>query len=307
MPRATVERKIYFFRADIGKDDSGMPSLFDPTPALQKIIQLPFTGEDGGRYEDDADGNVLCLFRALTRANQVQFCRIRRTGLPQIEDSGNLSELQIGPNTGLSEAIQVMFFSENITGIVYNHFGPRLSRLGPYLHTKSNCIIPVVRFRPLLNVNVSKQLDELDDLRLFELNVRPSFANVIRQHDDSIGDILDANIRYQGSDDIVHVMTKHSGARRQTMLDRAVNLAKRLLLLDDLSGNVDRFRLRGKRRDTGKVETIDLLRDQLLSTQSIVRLSERGRALDPESAFQAINTAYEDLKDDLGQAYSVSP
>lgn len=37
MPRRTVRRDVYFFRADIGKDESGKPLSFDPTSALDKI------------------------------------------------------------------------------------------------------------------------------------------------------------------------------------------------------------------------------------------------------------------------------
>ena len=307
MPGQTVERDIYFFRADIGKDDNGNLLPFDPGLALTRIRQLPFSEGDGGRYEDDLEGNVLCLFHTDPGSKEVQFCRIRRTGLPQLETAGNLTELTIGPNTGLSEAVQVMFFPNNITGIVYNHYGPRLSRLGSYLYTKSGHTIPLVKFRPLLSADVAKQLDQLGDIRLFDLSVQPSYASVIRSNDDSLGDVIDANIRFQGPEDLISVTAKYSGIRRQSMLARISSLARRLLLLDDLRPNVERFKVKGKLIDTGKVETIDLLSNKLISAQSIVRLSDRSRALEPDSAFRAISRAYENFKDDLDQAYSVSP
>ncbi len=266
-------------------------------------------GEDG-RYEDDLEGNVLCLFLRSGNPNEVLFCRIRRTGLPQLENAGELSELPIPDNTGLSEAIHISFFPENIVGMVYNHFGPRISRLSTYLNVKSQMEIPVVTFRALLNADVSKKLDLLDDIRLFEFNVHPSYADVIRQNDNSIGDILDANIRFQGPDDVVHIILKYSGSRRQIIRNKTIDIVKKLLFIDNLaigaSNSIMRFKVRGKRIDTGRVDTIDLLGDRIISTQSIVRMSDRGRALHPDSAFQAINVAYRNVKAELDQAYSIS-
>lgn len=306
MPDNTVVRNVYFFRADIGQDDSGRPWPFDPTPALGIINSLPFADGDGGRYERDPEGNVLCLFRDPGQPNRLQFCRIRRTGLPQLERAGRLSELQISSDAGLSEAIQVVFFPDNVAGMVYNHFGPRMSRLGSYLHTKSNQAIPVPTFRPILNRDVSRQLEQLVDIRLFEFSVQPYSANTVKENDTALGDIIEASLRLQDPDNVVQVIATFSGNRQESMLDTVLDRAKRLLLIDGLQG-IEKLRLRGKRNDTEKVETIDLLRNRLVSTQHVVRLGDRSRALDPSSAFEAINNAYRVLKDDLDQGLAVEP
>ena len=306
MPDHTVARNVHFFRADIGQDDSGKLYPFDPAPALSAINSLPFADGTGGRYESDSEGNVLCLFCDPVLPNKLQFCRIRRTGLPQLERAGRLSELQIGMDTGLSEAIQVMFFPGNVAGIVYNHFGPRMSRLGSYLHTKSNHAIPLATFRPILNRDVSRQLEQLIDIRLFEFSVQPYSANTVKENDTALGDIVEASLRLQDPDNVVQVIATFSGDRRESMLDTVLNRVKRLLLIDDLQG-IEKLRLRGKRNDTERVETIDLLRDRLVSAQHVVRLGDRSRALDPSSAFEAINNAYQVLKDDLDQGLAVEP
>ena len=61
------------------------------------------------------------------------FCQIRRTGLPQLEQAGTVSDLKIADNAGLVEAVHVVFFPDNIVGADFNFYGPRLSRLGYYL------------------------------------------------------------------------------------------------------------------------------------------------------------------------------
>ena len=160
----TLERKIYFYRADIGTDEGGQPLAFDPSPALDAIDSLPFTNDDHGRYEFDADGNALRVRRHNAVPNvTLQFGRVRRNGLPMLEQAGNISDLVLDVDTGLLEAIHVVFFPDNIVGAEYNHFGPRVSRLGSYLHKKSSEAVARAAFRPILRGDAAKQLDRLSD------------------------------------------------------------------------------------------------------------------------------------------------
>lgn len=303
----TLERKIYFYRAYIGNDDSGTPLIFDPRPALRAINSLHFT-DDGGRYEFDLEGNALCLVDYPSSSNPaVQFFRVRRTGLPLLERAGHIQNLDLDPDTGLLEAIHVVFFPDNIVGSEYNHFGPRLSRLGHYLHTKSEGAVPKAIFRPILRGDATKQLERLTDIRLLELSIRPAYAEIVRQADRSLADAIDANSRVLDDPETVQIVIKPQKQSRGAALDKLGSRFRQLFNQDGLLQNADRFQLRGKCADTARVETIDLLKDQLISTKRIVRLNERSRALDPDSAFQAILEAYKELYDDLLCAADISP
>lgn len=44
----TVQRKIYFYRINVGSTDAGEPILFNPSPVLQEMEGLPFDVD--GRY-----------------------------------------------------------------------------------------------------------------------------------------------------------------------------------------------------------------------------------------------------------------
>ena len=303
----TLERKIYFYRVDIGADEGGQPLAFDPVPALDVIDTLPFTDNDDGRYEFDADGNALSVRRHHTLPNiTLQFGRVRRNGLPQLEQAGNISDLVLDADAGLLEAIHVVFFPDNIVGAEYNHFGPRVSRLGSFLHDKSNEAVPKATFRPILRGDAARQLDRLSDLRVLDISIHPAFANVVRQADQSLGDAIEANARVVDEPESVQVVVKPQRQARRSTLGRLLGPLRYFLNQNDAPPAFDKLQVRGRCDDTDRVETIDLLKDQLISTKAIVRMNPRSRALDPESAFQAIREAYRDLHDELTVAASVS-
>lgn len=303
----TLERKIHFYRAYIGKDDGGRPFPFDPAPALERINDLPFTNDENGRYLLDSDGNALCVVDYSDSDNQrIRFCRVRRTGLPQLERAGNISDLNIDPDTGLLEAVHVVFFPDNTVGAEYNHFGPRVSRLGSYFIEKAGNEPRRLTFSHLLRGDASEQLDRLTDLRLLDFSISPAFIDMVRQADAGLGDAIDANRRAIGEPETVRLLLSPEKGNQSGFLNKMINPLKQLFA-NGVYENSKRMQVRGKCEDTGRVETINLLNDLFISTQQIVRLNERGRALDPESAFQAIRAARQELGDSLQNASSISP
>ena len=305
--RNGVERKIHFYRVDIGADAGGRPLPFDPLPALNVIGSLSFDKSDAGRYEVGDDGNALCVTRLDTSSQtriKVEFGRMRRNALPQQEMAGSVTDLNLAPNAGLLEAIHVVFFPNNIVGCEYNHYGPRVSRLGDYMHAKSRKAVKRATFIPLVREDPIKQLDRLGEIRLFEMRVHPSYTESIRHVDNSLADAFDANANVFESKD-VQVVLIPSDQGRVPARDRFLTPLRNLFRQDGLSPSVERLQIRGRCRDTGRVETIDLLKDQLVATKSIVRLNDRGRALNPESAFNAIIEAYEEVQDEIEEAAGI--
>jgi hypothetical protein len=92
----TLERKIHFYRADAGVDDGGRPRPFNSIPPLRIIATLPFADGQASHYLVDDDGNALGVWAdASTSRTALRFCQVRRTGLPQLEHAGNVSDLNI--------------------------------------------------------------------------------------------------------------------------------------------------------------------------------------------------------------------
>ena len=306
MTAGTLERKIYFFIVDAGVDDGGRPIPFDAQPAINSIDSLPFTND--GRYEPETDGNALCLLsRPSSAGTTAQFCRIRRTGFPQLERGGHITDLLLDPDAGLLESIHVVFFPNNVVGAEYNHYGPRLSRLANYLRLKVPDVVPSLAFRPLLRGDAARKLESLVDLRHLDFSVLPPYAEFVRQTDPSLGEAFAANRRVLERPKVLQVTLNPENQERIGFLNRMRGPLRQLIGHDGLRENAKRLQVKGKSTDADRVETIDLLKDHLIVTKRIVRLNPRSRALNSDATFQAIREAHEELRPDIDLAASLSP
>ena len=145
----TVERKIYFFRTNAGRDRGNRPIAFDPVVTLRHIDSLPWT--TAGRYWVANDGKVTtCWIDDIESPQRMRLGNIRRTDLPQMEQGGSLRPLLLPGKAGLAESVHMMFFPGNIVGSDFNFYGPRVSRFSYYLAEKAQGVSPVVFFEPLL-------------------------------------------------------------------------------------------------------------------------------------------------------------
>lgn len=299
----TVERKIYFYRVDIGRHEDGTPVRFDPARTLEIIADLPFTVGDG-RYEEEPDGNVLCGIPT-NGYRHLRFCRIRRTGLPQLEKFGRIEDLNIDSDTGLLEPTHIVFFENNVVGIEYNHYGPRASRLGPYLDARVSIYSTPIALFPLLRRDVTEQLLSLKEIRLFEFRIRPSYTDIIRRIDDSLADAFDATNQLVNQQSSIQLTLRASKTGRKLALRKLLNPIAQLLQRSDLYDNVYQFKVRGYRNDTHRVETIDLMSNFVVASKPILRLNKRSRALKSDSVFEAIYEAYTHLKRDIELAATI--
>jgi hypothetical protein len=283
-----------------GQEASGASVTFDPKPALSIVGKLPFC-DAGGRYLLDSDGNALCAWiDEMGFRPKMRFAQIRRVGLPQVETAGNLSDLALQASEGLVEVVHVVFFPDGIAGVEFNFYGPRPSRLGYYLGKLSNSK-QLPEFQPLLRLDVAAQLDRLTDVRLLDLKVRPSYSAALKMADVDLSSAFSAAAKLGTLEEIELVIRPTKGGAKD-LVGRIRNFARHLLGRADLRTEASRFSIRGKMADSGLVEPLDLLRDQLISNKRIIRVSERSRALNSPAAYAAVSDAYDELADDLKQA-----
>lgn len=303
MPPQPIERKIYFYRANIGVDQGGQPLPFNVIPALQHIGGLQFS--PAGRYLDDGDLRLCCWVDRLNQEPRLRLVQIRQSGLPQLEQQGQLTDLAIPANSGLAEAIHIVVFGNNIVGSDFNFFGPRMSRFSWYLREKGNGLCPDVTFEPLLRQDVAAQLERFREIRMFHLKIRSSYAAIVEQADQDLGQAFAAAHR-AGDADELEIVLRPRKYSRNALADRVLQAARVLARRGDLRLEASKFSVKGVRGDTGALEVVDVLRDQLVAHEAVVRQSARGRALDSASAFDAIERAHTALESDLVIAAAVA-
>lgn len=299
----SVERKIYFYRIDAGLDDAGRPVRFDPSPFLRHIDTLPFNHR--GRYWEETSDNVTCCWVDRHEAPQrVRIANLRRSDLPQLEDAGALFPLQIPVTAGLAEQIHVVFFPNLIAGSDFNFYGPRISRLARYLYVKTNGNCPPVTFQPLLRQDVAQQLARLQDVRMLSLKVSASYVAALSEADTDIVRYI-GELARAGDAQEVEVTLSPKRYSRDPLSNRLLDFARKLAYRADLRSEASRFVLRGWDPETGRVELVDLLSDELIVKRHILRQDSRTRALDRESAYGAIEEAYGGLREQLENASAI--
>lgn len=298
----TTERRIHFYRANAGNDDAGRPRSYDASPHLAELSRQPFT--EAGRYQPVEDNHYLCAWPAGgQRPRMTIFRAVRRAGLPQVERAGELEDLNIPAAAGIAEAIHVVFFDHNIVGADFNFYGPRMSRLGPYLELKTSS--DEVDFEPLLRQDIIAQVRRLTDVRLVRLRVNPAGAAIAREADRSLFDALNAGLRAGQAEEaeIVLRMAPHS---RRALGGNILRAVKQLVRVPQLRESTSAFSVKGFDPEHGRVEDIDVLRDHFVVAKQVVRMTPRGRAVVATSAFQAIQEAYQELGPALRDAASVA-
>jgi hypothetical protein len=304
MPNPTVERKIHFYRTYLGKDDVGRPRVFPTRQVLQHLDSLPFTTQ--GRYLETGDGNALCSWvDQLQSPARIRLGTVRRNDLPEVETTGAITPLDIAPSSGLVEVVHVVFFSGDIVGADFNFHGPRMSRLGLYLGIKASALVPRVQFEPLLRQDATNRLQRMRDITLFQLRVRTAYAEELMNADRDLFRAFEAARRLSHAAQMEIILKPEPHSRN--FLDRAtLGLARRLARRRNLRDEADRFVVKGFDPTRDGIDVIDVLSDELITTKRITLLNPRTRALDPDSAFSAIESAYQELGEDLVRAASVS-
>lgn len=301
----TVERRIYFYRADSGADVGGTPNPLDLSRVLQEVDQTPFD-TDSRRYWDQRGGDAIGLWTSPSATTHDRFvlAAVRRTNLPQSELNGVLADLPLGVGAGLHEPIHIRVFPDNIFGIEFNFYGPRPSRLPLYLRHVVPAA-PQFTLEALLRRDAQDQLEHQRELRLLDLHVRPAYAAQVGTASKKLGKAI-TELGQASRAEVVGVTLKPEPNGRTSLGPKLLRNVKRITRLPDLPENVLRFKAKGLSDVTGRVETINLLEDQLVSTRKIVTLGPNSRAVDAVAAYDAIEQSYDELKPQLLQAAGIS-
>lgn len=302
----TAKRGIHFFRIDGGAEDGGAPRVIDLRPALQKLGGLPFDdAAAGGRYVVSNDADQCAWVDEVGEICKIRFANVRRNALPQAEAEGELTDLALADNAGICEVSHLSVFPDGIVGIEFNFYGPRPSRLAPYLRRSVGDDCPEFKLEALLRQDVAALLQRKKAVRKLNLNVRRPYIEIIEQADVSLGAALRA-AETASHADCVGVYLEPEPYQRRNLDDGILRLLRRLARRSDLRENARVLKATVIDQQTDQAEEIDLLRDELISQKKILRQHDRTRVLLGSDAYAKIEEAYTERRSDLTTAASVS-
>lgn len=318
--RPEVERRIYFFRADLGRDESGRPIPVDFGGLFAVINGLSFPS--GDRYQE-ADGttSTCCWIDRSRSPYRFRAAIIRRAGLPQLEGgNGRLTPLSIPDGAGLAEQTHAVVFRrtdgsaiQDVVAVEFNFHGPRANRIAHYLGAKGGVPFHGLRLHPILKSDVLRAVRRLEGISLLRLKIREPYLATIQEADKSLADAFKASLAASGGGEVEIVLSpkaysrSHLSDRLRRRIESLAKLVSRSIaaLPDaDSSGAEDirKFVVRGTNKDTGQKEEVDILSELIAVSKRMVRLAPRSRALDSESVFASIEEAYGEVQHEIAEA-----
>jgi hypothetical protein len=298
---AYIEREIHFFRVDAGLDTSRRPLPFDPRPSLVHINKLKFVNNNlqKSRYWHDEDKVIACWVESLDNPVKISLGTIRRNDLPQMELQGELTSLEIPEYSGLVEQTHVVFFDNNIVGCDFNFYGPRISRLAYYLAEKAVGIAPeTIHFNQILRQDIFEKLRKFSILKSFDIKVRSSYANVIRDADENLGAALDSAYK-AGDADEIEIVLKASRRSKGWLNENLLSTIDKLLRKRETRYETSKFEIRGYTNESSSLKVLNLLSDDLIVKKSILKKDRRSGALNSKAAYDAIMEAHNEVKDEI--------
>lgn len=297
-----ARHKVYFYRAYVGRDDSLRPLPFDAKAVLAEIDCLPFEANEGGRYLATGDGDVAFAYiDRMVPPERIRLARSRRAHLPPVERGGVFEALILPDDAGLAEESFVVFFKKNVVGCLHNSFSPRTSMLRRYVRARCSNDYSSADFEPLLRHDVAERLDALKEIRVLELRVSPSYEAQVRAASPTIAKAI-RELSALGQAQQVSIILKPAKYHRGWLSSELLGPLRKLARRNDLREGVDAFKVKGLDGDSGRIDEIDVLNDQLILSVDVGLSENRSASLNRSAAYDAIETAYRQLRPQLESA-----
>lgn len=285
-----VVRKIFFYRiAHFNEVKDLLPD------AMKSIERLGF--HDQGRYQQDISENALLSVYPETTSYplKLKFGRTRRDMLPDVEKDGVLSTLSLDEDAGLIDVGHIVIFDDGHVAIESNRDAPRINKLGDYLYLKGKNLPTAPAFLPLFERDIVETLDNIDRVRLIELDVPPDISDLIRQADNHLADAIEASERAGSTEKVVLDLVANS-----TSEIRLKSLARKLAeLVKGSQSQRQRFntlKVSGYTNGVKPKKYIDILEEKLVSIEVFSRKSSKSRSIDSDEAFRILLSTFEENK-----------
>jgi hypothetical protein len=290
----SVSRRVEFFAALTEAGEDGVQPPYDPRASIREIARLDLTdqywhlGERVYRLwaRNDGQGGMLGL--------------VRHSALPPVDHGDHIEQLDLGDAAGIIEQMFFRVFDGRYVGVVRNQLGPRVGRLADYLEARSPDHFQPVEFMPMARADTVEQLQRIRDLRRVKLKVRRAGIAAL-QDEQTVYDVLSPAAERAGDAQTVELEFS-VGRRKNANLGAALTRAvRRLSGRDDIGELASTFHI-AFGDDDGDRHEVNVLDDRLVSWETIDTTAPEGGGLSDQSAYGALNNAYESLRDDIEAA-----
>lgn len=300
-----VKRRIHFYRADPGIDeDTRQIKAFEPVPIINHIDSLGAVEKQLQR----ADGDLtFCRIFNGGRYPRLRLSTVRMAEIPEGFDRRDSSSFtfEIAEEQGIAESSHMAFFPNNILGLEYNYRGPGVGRLEQYLREKAPTLESAVSFNALMDRDFEEKLQRLSDLR--ELRIRVSHREVegansqgMNLEEDDPFKALESmkDFGEAGEYELTWKSRTHS---REKISKRFMSVARSYLRRYDTEDKSAMLVVRGHDEE-GHMQKINVLNERLMYEETTFKLRLADRGVISDSAFQAIEKAHRDNREEIEHA-----
>lgn len=221
---------------------------------------------------------------------------VRRENLPAILGGDySVRSLALEEEEGMVEATYMTLFERNVVGVLYNHRGPRPRRLASYLQRRFSLGVDLV---PVIQADVARLLNRMEAVHHVDFAL-PVNQEVLVEGSE-VAEALD-ELRQATRAKTLYVKAGVWGSRDPGAARQWLDFVRDDVLGGGLLSKFERFKVRGKGEDL-ELQTIDLLQEHLAVTREVDTVTEGARSVDPVSARRAIESAYDEVRQEIERA-----
>lgn len=309
----TIERKVFFFRVDVGLiDDGSLGKLkaFNAGP-IAKFIAAKTASE---RQLRRTDGKLtFCRVYRSDKPQRLMLTSISESDFPEsfkLTDS-TFRDIEMAEDEGIALTSHFSFFDKNIVGMVAPYRGPGAGRLEEYLEKKVHEDAPNLKAKvtltPLTTKDFESKLNKFESIKALYVRVSnyelEGYESSNQEDTSAVGILRD--MRGIGQAGEYEIGWKPKKNTRGHIPEQFIDLARRLLRRNDvLKDDSAKLVVKGTVEE-GRTEEVNLLDGKVFFEARVMKQSERSRALAPGTAFEAIRQVYEDNREYLEEAAAI--
>lgn len=255
-------------------------------------------------YSIDRDATVTLMESFSGTRPHLALHTIRRVNLPSEDANGRIVDLSINEAHGLAEGTHFLFCPRNVVVCLYNHQGPRIKRLGSWLHDRLGLD---VSFVPLLRADTWAVVEQMRTITAVEVSIPAAQARALEPPPDNDDDLLTA-LRASGDasqSGSLRVSWTVGRGRDRMPQSRMRGLAESLFRLDKRGFKV--AKIHGRLEGVKAPVPVDLIEDQLVTRRTVDPERQRSRRISTASAYEAMDDTYDSFRDQIQTAVDPVP